>query len=137
MKICTSLFILLFIAIIPSYGQGENNIWCFGTNTGLDFTGGPPVLYPSAMDAFEGCASICDAAGNLIFYTSTSTVFDRNNNITPNGTGLLGNTSSTEGAAIVQSNTDPNQYYLFTMMDIAQPSNSLHYSVVDMTLNGG
>lgn len=138
MKASTTILLLFLLCnTLVSYGQGENNIWCFGTNTGLDFNAGPPVLYPSAMDAFEGCTSICDASGSLIFYTSTSTVFDRNNNVMPNGSGLIGNSSSTMGAAIVQSNSDPNQYYLFTMTDIAQHTNSLHYSIIDMTLNGG
>ncbi len=62
------------IAIIPfllislvTLGQGEGNIWYFGTNGGLDFNSGSPVvLENSAMESFEGSASIADGNGDLL-----------------------------------------------------------------------
>ena len=53
----------------------------------------------------------------------------------PNGGGLIGDISATQGAAIVQSYSNPNQYFLFTMTQTLGPS--LYYSVIDMSLNAG
>ncbi len=128
----TLLFLLFLFRSVSSYGQGENNIWCFGAGGGMDFNFGPPVFFNNNINAVEGCASVCDATGNLLFYATPEAVWDRNGNIMPNGSGLNGSVSMTQGAAIVQSYTDPNLYYLFTN-DIG----SLFYSVIDMTLNGG
>lgn len=129
--------LLLLLASGFAYGQGENNMWCFALGKGLDFNGGPPVFFTNNMNTLEGCASVCDASGNLLFYASPNRVWDRNNNVMPNGNGLLGNTSTTQGAAIIQSFSNPNQYYLFTLMAFSDSSKTLHYSVVDMSLNGG
>lgn len=54
----------------------------------------------------------------------------------PNGTGLMGNSSSTHSALIVPCSCE--KYFIFTT-DAAenQYNNGLRYSVVDMTLNGG
>ncbi|MBS1587362.1 MAG: gliding motility-associated C-terminal domain-containing protein [Bacteroidetes bacterium] len=133
---------LLFMLNCPlfCYGQGENNIWCFGYQLGLDFTGGPPVQITTPMIAVEACGSVCDPAGNLLFYSNANEVYDRNNNIMPNGSGLQGGTSCTQGVAIVQSYANADQYFLFTMdNDPAYPATTgyLHYSVIDMTLNAG
>lgn len=129
--------LLIFISSTNAYAQGQNNIWCFGQGAGLDFNGGPPATYISAINTVEGCASVCNASGNMLFYASPIAVYDRNNNIMPNGSGLSGSTSTTQGAVIIQSFTNPNQYYLFTLQEYFAPPNRLCYSVVDMSLNGG
>jgi hypothetical protein len=66
------LFTILFsCAILNASGQSETNIWYFGEKAGLDFNSGAPVpLLNSSMGASEGCASICDKEGNLLFYTN-------------------------------------------------------------------
>jgi len=132
-------FILALLSTFVTTGllaQGYGNIWYFGGNAGLDFNGGSPVaLTNGALNTTEGCASICDPLGNLLFYTDGSTIYDRNHTVMPNGTGLLGNGSSSQSAAIVPKPGDPNIFYVFT-----SPVNSadgLTYSEVDMTLNGG
>ncbi len=128
--------LLILSCSLSSYGQGENNIWCFGFHAGIDFNGGPPAFFSTPnIIAGEGSATVAGTGGNLLFYATPGTVWDRNNNIMPNGTGLLGDNSATQGAAIVQSFTDTNRYYLFSMSSYA--FNSLYYSVIDMTLNGG
>ncbi|WP_162903205.1 gliding motility-associated C-terminal domain-containing protein [Taibaiella koreensis] len=126
--------------------QNENNIWCFGNNTGLNFNNTPPTLFQNNLAVLEGCASVADAAGNLLFYTSGAIVYDRLGNVMPNGTGLMGNgpssgpisVSSKEGVAIVPHPQNPNQYYLFCTAAIEDgaPYN-LYYSIIDMSLNGG
>ncbi len=126
--------------------QGENNIWCFGAGAGIDFNGAVPVYFDQNMYSREGCASVSDANGNLLFYTRGSKIWDRNGNVMPNGTGMFGNGpvqngqpigSSAGGAIAVKSVTDPDIYYAFSLGALEDGPISLWYSVVDMTLNGG
>ena len=138
-----SIFFLLLV-IFPSilFSQKEAAIWYFGQNAGLDFNSGAPVvLTDGQLDTFEGCATISDYLGNLLFYTDGVSVWDNTHNIMFNGTGLLGNASSTQSAIIVPKPSNPNQYYIFTVDDrnpaSALSTNGINYTTVDMTLNGG
>jgi len=133
------LFLLLLSPIL-SFSQYEAAIWYFGENAGLDFNSGVPVvLTDGQIDTFEGCATISDPLGNLLFYTDGVTVWDSTHNIMPNGTGLLGNESSTQSAIIVPKPNSLNQYYIFTVDArgaSALSSNGINYSTVDLSLNG-
>jgi hypothetical protein len=130
------LILFLFISSL-CFSQREANIWYFGTNAGLDFNSGAPVaLLNGALDTFEGCATISDSNGNLLFYSDGSTVYNRDHQIMLNGTGLNGNVSSTHSAIIVPKPGDPNIYYIFTVPATGNPI-GLQYSEVDMTLDGG
>jgi len=124
-----------------SYGQNSNKKWYFGT-AAVDFISGSPVATTnSAMSPSEGCSSIADAAGNMLFYTDGRNVYNANNVIMPNGSGLLAASSSTQGALIVQHPGNVNQYYIFTVGDLTSgaPATCMcfSYSIVDMTLQGG
>lgn len=89
------------------------------------------------MSVTEGCASFSDTSGNLLFYTDGITVWDRAHQVMPNGTGLLGNSSSTQSAIVVpKPGSNYSMFYIFTVDDNAGPD-GLRYSEVDMTLNGG
>ena len=46
-------------------------IWCFSMGCGLDFNSGSPVFFPGVkmFQNAEGCASLSDPQGNLLFYT--------------------------------------------------------------------
>ncbi|MBS1586851.1 MAG: gliding motility-associated C-terminal domain-containing protein [Bacteroidetes bacterium] len=123
----------LLLAGHTAFSQGENNIWCFGEDQGLNFNAGPPTLYPDSIFSIKGSSSVCDASGHLLFYSSGLKAWDRNNHLMPNGTGLLGNTNITQGSAIGHSFTNPDQYYLFYITTAGK----LYYSLVDMTLNFG
>lgn len=73
------LIILLFLSL-ASYAQGEANIWYFGNKAGLDFNSGSPVaLTDGQIESEEGCATISDANGHLLFYTDGVSVWDKNN----------------------------------------------------------
>jgi len=127
-----SCFALCTLYSLFASAQKEYNIWYFGSNAGLDFNSGSPVaLTNSAMSTYEGCSSICDTAGNLLFYTDGSTVWNRNHAVMANGTGLTGNSTATQSGLIVKQPGNANLYYIFTTFT------TLNYSVVDMTLNGG
>ncbi len=119
------------------FAQGEANIWYFGGNAGLDFNSGSPVaLTNGQLNTSEGCATISNGAGQLLFYTDGVTVYNRNHLIMPNGTGLLGHSSSTQSATIVPMPGTTNLYYIFTL-DFEAHANGFRYSVVDMNLDSG
>ena len=122
---------------VNSSGQ-EGNIWYFGQNAGLDFNSGAPVaLTDGQLNTLEGCATISDQNGALLFYTDGMTVYDRNHGIMPNGTGLVGNNSSTQSSIIVGKPMSVDIYYIFTIDGTTGGGIGLHFSEVDMTLNGG
>jgi hypothetical protein len=126
----------LFVSQV-CFSQAEGNFWYFGQNAGIDFNSGVAVaLSDGAMSTFEGCASISDNNGNLLFYTDGTTVYNANHLAMPNGTGLMGNSSSSQSAIIVQKPGNANIYVIFTI-DVQAGANGLRYSEVDMTLQGG
>ena len=134
-----SLISILFVIISVncSKAQNEGNIWYFGAMAGLDFNGGAPVvLTNSAMGAPAGCASISNHAGNILFYTNGSEVWNRNHAIMPNGSGLAGDWYSSQAAIIVKMPGLNTIYYVFTVDGYAGPD-GLKYSEVDMSLQGG
>lgn len=139
MKKFNLLLVLLCLACnISSWAQGENNVWCFGRRTTATFTGGTPVFSENNMEVYECSSSVSDAAGNLLFYTSGSKIWDASGNLMPNGTALAGSTgSSMNGVAIVQSVSNPDQYYVITTDEFESGLANAYYSVVDMNLNGG
>jgi len=132
--------LLLLVLCLPLFGlaQKEGNIWYFGENAGLDFNSGSPVALTDGMlVTSEGCASICDVSGDLLFYTDGVIVYNKSHGIMPNGTGLLGHSSSTQSAIIIKKPMSNNLYYIFTIDGMSGSSGGFTYSVVDMNLNAG
>ena len=63
-----SLYFLLMCSRLIAQKQG--NIWYFGRLAGVSFNSGAPVaLTDGVINQNEGCASIADANGQLLFYT--------------------------------------------------------------------
>ena len=111
------------------------NVWYFGAHAGLKFVGGNPVaLSNGQINNGEGCSVECDNYGDLLFYTDGVSVWNKNHVTMPNGTGLNGNTSSTQ-MVIVRKPGNCMQFYIF--YHSGQNDLQLYYSIVDMTLNGG
>jgi gliding motility-associated-like protein len=131
------LFLTLFFLCYNVYSQGEANIWYFGYNAGLDFsTGNPIALNNSQQQTVEGSATISDAGGQLLFYTDGNFVWNKNHEIMSNGTGLLGNPSSTQSAVIIPKPNSISIYYIITVT-LLGGNNGVRYTEVDMNLNGG
>lgn len=127
--VLTSLLSLLV------HSQKEANIWYFGENAGLDFNNDIPVaLIDGQLNTYEGCATIADDNGNLIFYTDGITVWNKNHQVMSNGLGLMGDSSTTQSATIVQMPGSLNLYYVFTLAAEAGV-NGFRYSVIDMNLD--
>jgi gliding motility-associated-like protein len=151
MKISAQFIFILFMLATPSFAQKEAAIWYFGNYAGLDFNSGNPVaLTNGKLVTKEGCTTISDKDGNLLFYTDGSLVYNKNHQVMPNGSGLLGHNSSTQSAIIVPKPSNPYIYYIFTvdqplpanaddnpLNDMDPPNNGLHYSQVDIRLNNG
>ncbi len=135
-------FILLVLAFchgpLPGFSQGEWNQWRFGVYAGLDFNFTPPVAVTnSAMQTFES-VSQADSLGNLLFYSDGQTVWNKNNAVMQNGTGLYG-FNLTQSFSIIPDPGNSSQYYLFTVgpWQYYPPRRGLYYSKIDMTLAGG
>ena len=133
--------LLLFVFLVYStnilIAQKEANIWYFGEYAGLDFNSGNPVaITDGQLSTSEGCASIADSNGNLLFYTDGITVWDKSHNVMLNGNGLLGNSDSTHSAIIVPKPDSQEIYYIFTV-DAQAGNNGMNYSEVNLSLNGG
>jgi len=132
------IFTLVFTAN-SQYVKFNSNIWYFGGYAGLDFNSGTPVyLTDGALNQIEGCATICDSTGTLLFYTEGTKIYNKNHQVMPNGSGLLGHFSSNQTAIIVPYLGMPGKFYVFTIDAIENyMTNGLRYNVVDMSLDGG
>ncbi len=133
LKTFTILMFVFFTGEI--YSQKESNTWYFGYNAGLNFNTAPPtILTNGQINTREGVCSISDkTTGQILFYSEGTTVWDKNNSPMPNGTGLMGDYSSTQSCIAVPNPGNSNKYYLFTTAVF----NGMRYSEIDMTLNGG
>ena len=120
-----------------AFAQKETNIWYFGSRAGLDFSKGAPLARTDGMmSTSEGCATIADGAGNLLFYTNGVYVWNRHHEQMPNGFRLMGHRSSTQSAIIVPRPGSSSQHYIFTT-DLQSQSYGLRYNLIDMTRDGG
>jgi gliding motility-associated-like protein len=143
----TAFFVLvLYLITAPLFAQKEAATWYFGERAGLDFNSGSPVaLTDGKLATNEGCATISDKDGKLLFYTDGSYVYNKNHQVMPNGSDLLGDSSSTQSAIIVPKPRNPYVYYIFTVDQplpanhvlYDPPNNGLNYSQVDMRLDNG
>ena len=116
---------LFLLCSIVGFSQAEASHWYFGDGAGLifDVTAGtvtPTADAASTINTNEGCSSISDVSGNLLFYTDGRNVWDKTHTIMPNadydsGFGLLGDPSSTSSGLIVPKPGNPDQYYIFTV----------------------
>ena len=134
-----SLLISVILFIIHSgslFSQKEAAIWYFGNNAGLDFNSGAPVaLHDMNFYIREGCSTISDAAGNMLFYTNGVKVFNRNHQEMPGyGWGIGGHQSSTNAAIIVPDPVNINKYYIFTTYEYG---GNMAHSIIDMTAANG
>lgn len=129
------LIIYVFIGQLSLFSQNnETSHWNFGEYAGLDFTTPQTVqtIQNSAMLAPGGSASISNDNGDLLFYTNSEVIWDRNNNIMTNGSGLFGNKNALQNSIIVPVPNSDTLYYLFTV-----GTNGFHYSTIDISLNNG
>lgn len=153
------LFIIAVLCSLYAMSQKETYNWAFGQRAGLTWnttrsmnvatvntttgvTGtfnvpmdGLPSDLPTAIQTLEGCFSLSDNKGNLLFYSDGSTIWNKNNVPMPNGTGMYGNSSSAQSGIIMPYPGNPGKYIALSVQ--ANPWYGIAYSIVDMTLDGG
>lgn len=128
---------MIFLLITFVSNAQEHNIWYFGGLAGLDFNQGTPIaIGDGKIITNEGCATISDGNGNLLFYTDGIRVWNKNHQVMENGNGLKGHPSSTQSALIIPKPGSNTVYYLFTTTAEAGPG-GVCYSVVDMQSAAG
>lgn len=141
------LIALLVLLYREAAGQGGPAVWRFGRAAGISFT--PSGVFSSAPAASlligtqNGCASIADKNGDLLFSANEYLVFDRNDERMPVFTGNSANYynsminytggNAIQSSLIVPFPKDVNRYYVFSLSSSGQ----LFYSIVDMSLHNG
>lgn len=152
MKILNYLPYLFVFYCVPAFTQGESNIWYFGVNAGLNFNTNPPTPLldlPVGTYSSEGCSSISDSNGSLLFYTNGEKVWNRNFQLMSNGDNLAGHNSSSQSSAIIPypgtynfTENRFNKYFLVTLDDYSTQTSSIddkgvRFSEIDMSLDNG
>ena len=134
----TYLILICILIFLTSHAQNNKaNTWYFGGYAGLNFNSGIPVpLTDGAMNTGEGCATISDTDGSLLFYTDGITIWNNHHLIMENGFGLMGHSSATQSSIIVPKPGSDSLYYVFTVPVCNDPGD-LYYSIVDISLNNG
>lgn len=134
------IILLYYLLSLTFFGfaQKQANIWYFGNKVGLDFNQSPPgPLYNATIIADEGCATISDQNGAVLFYTNGLVIINRKHMPMKNGTGLMGGLSSSDNTLIVPIPGDDSIYYVFTVGAAFQENNGFRYNVIDMKGDGG
>lgn len=152
--ICT---LFLILATISVAAQKQANLWYFGYRAGMDFNNTQtingisslPTFTSGPINTYEGCFSISDKTGNLLFSSDGSTIFNKNMVVMQNGTDLYGDLSSTNAGLAIPVPGSSHIYYVFTVPGREWSLNTpghprpgilppgLCYSLVDMNENGG
>ena len=128
--------IIVILSSINLFSQGQANIWYFGENAGLDFNTCSPISIDNGqLRTIEGCSSFSDSSGNLLFYSDGTTVWNKNHSVMSGGTGLAGNSSSSQSAMIIPRPGSNSIYYIFTVGDNRNPG--FNYYTIDMDAGGG
>lgn len=140
---------LMLLCAINLSAQKEANWWHFGSNAGLNFnilqngtptTGGTVSNIPRAvtgpLNTWEGCFTISDTNGNLMMSGDGSTIWNKNNLVMPNATGLGGNSSATQSGIIIPIPGSKTRYYSLSV-DYERHAGGIQYAIIDMSLNGG
>ena len=136
------ILIIICFTYSFSFAQSEAANWYFGRKSGIkfnQFNNSVISVSDSQLNTFEGCATISDDSGNLLFYTDGITVWNKTHAVMSNGRNLFGDSSSTQSAIIVPKPNDSNIYYIFTVDNHSRNSfhYGLNYSEVDLTKDGG
>ena len=142
MRVSIAIFILFPLF---GYSQKQGNIWYFGNHAGLDFSSGIPVTLNNGQTdsacngASEGSSVICDSSGALLFYCNGRQIWNKNQQVMPNGDSLLSNPSSTQGSIIIPQPGSSRFFYVFTVddFDCDALQYGFRYSIVDICLDNG
>ena len=135
-KIYLPLLLLFTTTFI--FSQKETNTWIFGFSNLLDFNTDPVTinfLPNTPIFAERNTISMSDDEGNLLFYSEGFQLFNRENEVMPNGN-FNGNFSATHPVFVVPKPNDINKYYLIINQS-GFGGGFLEWREIDMNLDGG
>lgn len=127
------------LACTPEQVTASQRYWFFGDGVGLDFgpDGAAPTQLPNTgVLALEGTTVVTDTTGRLQFWTDSGNVYNREGNVMPNGSGLMGNPSAVQTVASFPAVGRPGVYFVVTT-NANHTNGQLRWSEVDMSLEGG
>jgi gliding motility-associated-like protein len=127
--------LLIIVSINVLNAQNEANIWYFGKQCGLDFNSGTPIVQYNGRTWPWNSATICDTSGNLLFYTDSYDIYNRNHDIMENGSDIA--ESGFYGVAIAKLPGSENIYYVFSVADQFGNWKGFYYSIIDMNEDNG
>ena len=164
MKIILSLSVFLFFIIAKANSQNRTQIWELGVRTfngfpkcGIDFNTGTAIPFTEVRDMpfLVTNASMCDTAGQMLFYTNGIYVANKNHDTLQNGSsfnpGYLTSTNQGDGLSLVQGAIilpfpehfdkyiiihESAEEFIYDSILQDQPM-FLAYSLVDMNMDNG
>ncbi|MDC9721847.1 MAG: T9SS type A sorting domain-containing protein [Urechidicola sp.] len=137
-----TLFLLLLINASLFAQELQNSNWYFGNTAGINFDNTtliPSVITDGVMNTIEGCASVSNTNGNLLFYTDGNTVWNSEHNVMTNGTGIGGDSNTTQSSVIVPHPGNADIFYIVTANGISSSNsrNGFNYSEIDISAGLG
>lgn len=143
-----SLGLIVQLSVSGQYYKNENKVWQFGRKALVDFNTVPPTAQSTniAQAATEGCATVSDSTGQLLFHTQGTTVWNRNGVIMPNGNFITGipapalpTISTTQGSLIMPVPDSPGRYFIFSIPELYSTGHfgKLFCNKVNMALDNG
>ncbi|MDP4686669.1 MAG: hypothetical protein NWS53_07195, partial [Salibacteraceae bacterium] len=88
------LIVLLFWSNKAFAQKDRTNHWKFATHNSFDFSNTNPVTGSCIPNITGGSSTMSDSSGNLLLFSNGLNVYDADDNIMPNGSGMLGSISS-------------------------------------------
>ena len=133
-----SFFVFISYSFLYSQSINSSLLWYFGNKAGLNFSTYPPIPIKGKLNTYEGCSTISDENGDLLFYTDGVTIYNSDHNVMDNGQNLKGSSSSTQSSVVVRmpGKGSEKKYYVFTV-EVKRRYPSITYSLVDMSINAG
>ncbi len=132
-KLAKALFGILVIASVSfeASGQKEFNNWFFGNGAALNFNSTCQSISGSDLYTDEGCASISDQNGQLLFYTNGVYIWDKDHKKINKNNPLFGHKSATQSALITSNPANSDEYFVFTI-DEKAGEKGLCYSLISI-----
>ncbi len=148
-----SLFLIIFLLVnTVTSAQYTDRYWAFGDSAGIDFKNlSSPQPSNSIIRSRGTCVSICDSAGDLLFYAGSPNIYqwiiqpnfdytlgyvvNKNHQTMQSGDSLAGLLWYQEMVIVPMPGND-SLFYVFCA-GVVDPVIGLFYSIVDIKYNNG
>lgn len=115
--------------------SAQTKTWYFGEGTGVDFTQSPPAGIDGPIFTNEGCATVTNPRGKVIFSTDGENVYDAQG--VKVFSGLKGDISSTHSAIIIPHPANPcERFFVFTVGSAENQSLNRGLQVCEIVSSG-